>query len=81
MVIQLRINELAKSRGIKNAYQLQHAVGLSPSNAVKLFSNSSALISLETLGKLCVALACEPNDLFAFSKDAAPNDVSKIRSR
>ncbi len=76
MVIKLCINELAKSRGIKNAYQLQHVVGLSPSNAVKLFSNSSTLISLETLGKLCETLTCEPNDLFAVSDKTAPKAAS-----
>jgi len=68
MKIKLRIRELAKSRGIKNAYQLQHATGVSPSNAAKLFSNTSRLISLETLGKLCEALSCEPSQLFDYPK-------------
>jgi len=68
MKIKLRIKQLAKSRGIKNAYQLQHAAGLSPSNAAKLFSNKSRLISLETLGRLCSALSCEPSQLFEYPK-------------
>lgn len=64
MKITVKIREVAESRGIKTAYQLQKKVSLSPSNAANLFNNDITLISIETLGKLCTALECEPNDLF-----------------
>lgn len=68
MKITVKIREVAESRGIKNAYQLKIKVGLSPSNAAKLFDNNIKLISLETLEKLCAALECEPKDLLKISK-------------
>lgn len=68
MKITVKIREVAESKGIKTAYQLKIKVGLSPSNASNLFNNKMTLISIETLGKLCSALECEPNDLFKISK-------------
>ena len=53
------------------AYQLQKRANLSPSNAANLYHNNIVQISIETLGKLCEALDCEPNDLFVRSKIAA----------
>lgn len=68
MKITVKIREVAESRGIKTAYQLQKKVGLSPSNAANLFNNDITLISIETLGKLCATLECEPNDLLKIPK-------------
>ncbi|MDQ3816452.1 MAG: helix-turn-helix transcriptional regulator [Acidobacteriota bacterium] len=70
MKLQVRIKEVAQSRGIKTAYQLQKAVGLSPSNAAKIFRNDIVQISIETMGKLCEVLNCEPSDLFVKPKTA-----------
>jgi DNA-binding Xre family transcriptional regulator len=64
MELKINIREIAKSKGIKKAYQLQKKADLSPSNAAKLFNNDIVQISIETLGKLCEALECKPNDLF-----------------
>jgi DNA-binding Xre family transcriptional regulator len=66
MKIELQVKEVAAKRGIKTAYKLQIVVGLSPSNAAKLFANRSSMISLATLGVLCEKLACTPDDLFRF---------------
>jgi len=63
--MKLRIRELALSRGIKNAYQLQVRVGLTPTNASKLFNDRTKLLSLPTIEKLCRGLECEPNELFS----------------
>ena len=63
MKITLNVRAIAIKRGIKTPYQLTKATGLSPSNASKLFNGSSLMISLDTLGKLCEALNCTPNDI------------------
>ena len=63
MKLKIRIREVAKARGIKTAYQLQKQAKLSPSNAAKLYRNQITQISIETLGKLCQVLACDPGDL------------------
>lgn len=68
MKIKVKIKEIAQSKGIKNPYQLQKKAHLSPTNARNLFNNEITLISIETLGKLCEALDCEPNDLFHIQK-------------
>jgi len=63
MVIRINIHEVAISRGVTTAYQLQKAAGLTPTNASKLFNNKIAQISINTLGKLCDALECSPAEL------------------
>lgn len=69
MKIKINIREVAESNGIKKPYQLQKKANLTPSNAINLFNNDIKLISIETLGKLCEAFSCEPNDLFLLSKE------------
>jgi putative transcriptional regulator len=64
MKINLNVKEIAVSRGIRTAYQLQMRAGLSPSNASRLYNDNVKQISLDTLGRLCKALDCEPGDLF-----------------
>jgi putative transcriptional regulator len=68
MKIKVNIKQVAISRGIKTAYQLQKKVGLSPSNASRLYNNKIKQISVITLGKLCDVLGCEPSDLFVRKK-------------
>jgi DNA-binding Xre family transcriptional regulator len=68
MKIKINIKQIAVSRGIKTAYQLQKKVGLSPSNASRHFNNKIVQISINTLGKLCDVLDCEPSELFVRSK-------------
>jgi DNA-binding Xre family transcriptional regulator len=68
MKLEVKIREVAQSKGLKTAYSLQKKAKLSPSNAAKLFNNNIVMISIETLGRLCDALDCEPNDLFVRGK-------------
>lgn len=63
MTIKLNIKAMAAKKGITTPYQLQKATDLSPSNASKLFHGTSLMISLDTLGRLCDALSCTPNDV------------------
>ncbi len=67
MKLEIKIREIAESRNIKTAYQLQKKAELSPSNAAKLYKNDIVQISIKTLGKLCEVLECNPNDLFVVS--------------
>ncbi|MDT7543618.1 MAG: Cro/C1-type DNA-binding domain [Acidobacteriota bacterium] len=71
MKLKVKIHEVAKSRGIKNPYQLQKLAELSPSNAVNLYTNNIVQISVETLSTLCTVLNCTPNDLFVGVKPAS----------
>ena len=76
MKLKVRIHEVARSRGLTTPYQLQKLTGLSPTNASKIYNNDIVQISIETLGKLCDALDCEPSDLFV-----RPKSVSRSSSR
>jgi DNA-binding Xre family transcriptional regulator len=68
MKIKLNIKKIAKDRGIKTAYRLQRQANLSPSNASRLYNDNIKQISLDTLGKLCEALKCEPSDILVVEK-------------
>lgn len=62
-MITTKIREMARKRGIANAYQLQKACGLSPSMGARLWRDEVEMIGLGTLDKLCKALECSPGDL------------------
>ncbi len=66
-VIKIRIREVAESKGIKTAYQLQKLTGAQPSVASKWYSNDLKMIGIETLDLLCKKLDCTPNDLLEVS--------------
>lgn len=68
-MIKIKIKEVAKERGIKNAHRLQLAADLSPAAAARLWKSEVEKISMETLDRLCTALECEPGDLFVFAAD------------
>jgi putative transcriptional regulator len=68
MKLQLKIQQVAKRRGINTAYKLQKAAKLTPTNASRLFNHEVKQLSLETLGKLCDVLDCEVGDLIVKPK-------------
>lgn len=74
MKIKLNIKKIAKDRGIKTAYRLQRQADLSPSNASRLYNDDIKQISLDTLGKLCEALKCEPSDILVVEKPKKSKD-------
>jgi DNA-binding Xre family transcriptional regulator len=67
MKLKVRIREVAKSRGINTAYQLQKRAGLAPSTASRLYRNDARQISIGTLEKLLDSLDCDAGDLFVRS--------------
>jgi DNA-binding Xre family transcriptional regulator len=69
-MIKVRIKEVAESRGITTAYQLQKATGVYPSMALKWFKNDLKAVDLKTLNLLCRVLKCQPEDLLEYTPDA-----------
>ena len=69
-MIATRIRELAENRGMATAYQLQKAANLSPSMAARLYRDEVEMIALKTVESLCLALQCQPGDLFAYSPES-----------
>jgi DNA-binding Xre family transcriptional regulator len=62
-MIDVRIQEVCKQRGINTAYKLQKAAELTPTLASSLFNQTFKQISLPTLTKLCLTLNCTPGRL------------------
>ncbi len=67
-VIKIRIREVAESRGITTAYQLQKLTGVQATVAAKWYKNDLKLIAIETIDLLCKKLDCTPNDLLVVKK-------------
>jgi DNA-binding Xre family transcriptional regulator len=60
---------VAESRGIKSSYELQHALGVTPTVAIRLWRGQVTRFSVGTLDKLCSALSCQPGDLLLYVID------------
>lgn len=69
-MIKIRIQEVAKEKGITTAYQLQKAMSLPPSLAAKWFRNNLTSISFNSLDMLCEFFDCQVNDLIEYTKRA-----------
>ena len=67
--VKINIRELANSKGIETAYQLQIAAGIAPSVAQNLFNERFSEISLKVMEKVCNALQCQPDELFTVTID------------
>ena len=80
-MIEIKIKEVAKARGIKNAHRLQLAADLSPAAASRLWKSEVEKISMETLDRLCGALECQPGYLFVFAADKAKKLPDNGKSR
>ena len=78
---EIQISELAKSRGVKNAFALQKAMGISSPTVASRLWKGFTRIDVDTLDLLCTALKCSPNDVFGWDPPAASvsttNDVTK----
>lgn len=68
-MIEIKIKEVAKSKGITTAYQLQKAADVSPSMAAKWFDNDLKSIGISTLDLLCKVFECGVNDLLVYTDD------------
>ena len=68
-MIEAKVRETAEARGIKSSYELQHALGVAPTVALRLWRGEVTRFSVETLDKLCHAFDCQPGDLLIYVPD------------
>lgn len=68
-VIESRIKEVAESKGVKSSYELQHALGVAPTVALRLWRGEVTRFSTETLNKLCRTFKCGVGDLLVYIPD------------
>ena len=76
-MLKVKIKEVAQSRGLKTAYQLQKVVDLVPSVASRLWKNDFKQISIETLDKLCTALDAEAGDFFVRANNKNESKINE----
>ncbi|MDQ3802500.1 MAG: helix-turn-helix transcriptional regulator [Acidobacteriota bacterium] len=67
--VVLHIRERAERRGIRNAYQLAQALGVPRNMGSRLWREDFTRVDLDTLGKLCEVLRCQPGALLTFEKE------------
>lgn len=73
-MIQCRLRELIalksrQSRGKITYDDVKESTGLSKTTLVKLANDKSALVSTNTLDKLCWYFDCQPGDLLVYVPD------------
>jgi DNA-binding Xre family transcriptional regulator len=69
-MIEVTIRERAQKCGIENAYQLQKAMGVSPTLAARLWGGDFDMIGVHsTLDRLCRVLKCQPDKLFKYVQE------------
>ena len=73
-MIETKVKEMAESRGIKSSYELQRALNVVPTVAVRLWRGEVTRFSVEILDKLCAAFDCQPGDLLIYKKEAAKTE-------
>ena len=66
-MIKIRIDRLVKEHG-RTFYWLSKTAGISHTTLWRLKKDRALGINFITLEKLCETLACQPGDMFTFSK-------------
>lgn len=69
MATKLKIEKLARSKGMKTPLDLRDALDTERAIAHRLWKGDMKMIGLTTINALCHALDCEPGDLFEFRRD------------
>lgn len=72
-MLHFNLQQVIRQRGIANPNQLLIQYGFTPYTASRLLNNKLAGLSNAQLEKLCLALRCTPNDIYAWKKPADGN--------
>lgn len=70
-LLKINFRQVAQSRGIKTAYELQVRCNLAPSTAARFFRNDPKHLTIESLSKLVEGLDCEVGELLVRPKRRA----------
>jgi DNA-binding Xre family transcriptional regulator len=61
-VFENNIPELAKNKGLANAYQLGKALKVAPTTANRLWNGEFNKVGIDTLHRLCDLFECQVSD-------------------
>ena len=62
-MLKNKVLEIRKAKGLSQE-ELAKAAGISRATLSKIETNDEAVITTETVGKLCKALDCTPHEIF-----------------
>lgn len=68
-MLEYNLQSIFKARGIDKPYSYLVHIGFTPHTATRLTTNSSLVLNLKHIEKLCLHLNCEPNDLLIWTPD------------
>ncbi len=68
-MIQLRLKQLMKEKGVKSPLSALTKAGISQGVAQKYLTHKKIWILFKDIEILCLLLRCEPNDLFEYTPD------------
>jgi DNA-binding Xre family transcriptional regulator len=68
-IVELRVKEVAKAKGITNPHQLAEATGVNYSICHRLYNGPVTNIALPTLAKLCEGLNVAPGELLTYIRN------------
>jgi DNA-binding Xre family transcriptional regulator len=69
-MIELRVQEVAKARGVATIKALGLTANLAYDTASDLWHGRMKRMDLEVLNRVCYALDCTPSDLLHYTRDA-----------
>jgi DNA-binding Xre family transcriptional regulator len=79
-MIKIKIADIAKTKGLTNAYGLQKALNISPTMASKLWKGTFRQIAVRTIDRLCDLFDCNPSDLIAYNSNK-PRTEKPVREQ
>jgi DNA-binding Xre family transcriptional regulator len=68
-MILSKVREVAEANGVTSSYQLQNALGVKPTVAVRLWRNQVTRFSTDILNRLCSTFHCQVADLLVYVPD------------
>ncbi|MGH9852337.1 MAG: helix-turn-helix domain-containing protein [Blastocatellia bacterium] len=77
MALKLKIDDIARKVGIKNASQLANHTGLGLTSSYQLWEGKAKMVSLRTLNTLCNKLKVGPGLLIDYTPDPDTAPVAK----
>jgi DNA-binding Xre family transcriptional regulator len=69
-MLYFNLKPILTARQIEKPYSFLVKIGISPNTAHKILNDSTHVMRLDNLERICAALYCEPNDLLAFKPES-----------
>lgn len=69
-MLYFNLKPILAARQIEKPYTFLVKIGIAPNTAHKILNDSTHVMRLDNLERICIALYCEPNDLLAYKPES-----------